>query len=478
MIKPNLLFIAPVMSRSGYGEHARDIVRALIKLDKYDVKILPIRWGMTPLNALKEGIDNDLLSRIMNNPQLPKKPELCIQLTVPNEFQPIGEFNIGITAGIETNLCSAQWLEGLNRMNFTIVPSNFSKMVFEGTVFTQQDNNTKQIVSQLKCNKPIHVLFEGANTSIYYKTENIPTKIRKELNNISEDFAFLFVGHWLNGQLGADRKDVGMLVKTFLETFKNRKKKPALLLKTGNTFSYMDRLELTSKITDIKKSMVGDLPNIYIIFGELTPEEMNGLYNHSKVKAHISFTKGEGFGRPLLEASLSEKPVMVSGWSGHVDFLPKELAILLPGEIREVHPSAVWNGVIEAQSKWFNINYSFASNIMLDVFNRYENYLPNAKVLSEKNKKEFNFDKMVEQLDKILTDNVPKFAVKAEIKLPKLPKLKPIGKKIENQNLNEALKIMKETGSMKMDDSLREIVKQEDIQKEEKNNAEEISEKT
>ncbi len=31
------------------------------------------------------------------------------------------------------------------------------------------------------------------------------------------------------------------------------------------------------------------------------------MYNHPKVKAHVSFTHGEGFGRPLLEASISEK---------------------------------------------------------------------------------------------------------------------------------------------------------------------------
>lgn len=463
MNKPTLLFIAPIQSRSGYGEHARDIARSLIKIDKYDVKILPIRWGATPLNSLKKGKDDEILNRILNAPQLPNKPELCIQLTVPNEFQQIGQYNIGITAGIETNICSFSWIEGLNRMDLIIVPSNFSKSVFDGTVYTQQDNVTKKVIGQLKCSKPIEVLFEGVDTSTYYKTENISTKIRHEINKIKEDFVFLFVGHWLQGELGADRKDVGMLIKTFLSTFRNRKNQPALLLKTGNTFSHTDRLDLMSKIESIKKSVSGNLPNIYIIFGDLTAEEMNGLYNHSKVKAHISFTKGEGFGRPLLEASLSEKPVIVSGWSGHLDFLPKELAVLLPGEIKDVHPSAVWDGVIERQAKWFNINYSFASNVMLDVFNRYNIYLPNAKMLSDKNKKEFSFDKMTEQLEKILTNNVPKFVVTNEIKLPNLPKLRKIN--IEKE----------EKGDVEVKQNLNEVVKDSDLSEEKKN--EEIHEK-
>lgn len=425
-MKPMMIFIAPVQSRSGYGEHSRDILRALFKIDKYDIRVLPIRWGATPLNALKNGIDDDILSKLLFTPQMPRKPDISVQLTVPNEFQQIAEFNIGITAGIETNMCSAPWIEGLNRMNFNIVPSKFVKDVFSGTAYTKNDQATGQVMGKLQTEKPIFVLFEGANTSIYRKEKSIPTQIRLTLNEIPEDFLFLFVGHWLQGGLGHDRKDVGMLIKTFLETFRNRKNKPGLLLKVGNTFSQMDKAETISKIESIKNSVQGNLPNIYILFGELTAEEMNGLYNHSKVKVHISFTKGEGFGRPLLEASLSEKPVVASGWSGHVDFLSPDLAILLPGEVKQVHPSAVWNGVIEAQSKWFNVNYSFASNAMLDLFNRYDVYLPNAKVLADKNRIDFSFDKMVEEFDKILTENVPKFATPADIKLPPLPKLKKI----------------------------------------------------
>ena len=58
---------------------------------------------------------------------------------------------------------------------------------------------------------------------------------------------------------------------------------------------------------------------------ELISEELNELYNHPKVKAMVSTTKGEGFGRPLLEFSLTGKPIMASGWSGHLDFLHKGL---------------------------------------------------------------------------------------------------------------------------------------------------------
>ena len=431
--KPMLLFVGPVQSRSGYGEHSRDVLRAILQMNKYDVKVVPIRWGVTPLNALKPGVDDDILDVILKVPQLPRKPEVSVQLTVPNEFNPgIANYNIGITAGIETTICSHQWIEGLNRMDMNIVPSTFSKTIFENTVFTRNDQQGNPIYT-LKCVKPIHVVFEGIDTNIYKKVITIDDPIRHKLNEIPEDFLFLFVGHWLQGNLGADRKDVGMLVKTFLETFKGKMNKPALLLKTGNTFSHIDEEEIKNKILSIKSMVGGDLPNIYIIHGDLTPNEMNYLYNHNKVKVHISFTKGEGYGRPLLEASLSEKPIVVSGWGGHLDFLPKEKAVLLPGKIENVHPSAVWNGVIEPDAKWFNVNYSYASNVMIDIWKRYQLYLPNARALAVENKEKFSFVKMKEILEKLFDENIPSFSVPQTINLPTIPKLKKVNKEITNE---------------------------------------------
>ena len=44
-----LVFIsAPVDTYSGYGARSRDIVKALLKANKYYIKIIPQRWGSTP----------------------------------------------------------------------------------------------------------------------------------------------------------------------------------------------------------------------------------------------------------------------------------------------------------------------------------------------------------------------------------------------------------------------------------------------
>ena len=109
-------------------------------------------------------------------------------------------------------------------------------------------------------------------------------------------------------------------------------------------------------------------------YGDLEDSEMNDLYNYPKVKAHVTFTHGEGFGRPLLEATLSQKPVIASGWSGHVDFLHKDKSLLLPGELTDVHASAQWDKVILKGSKWFTVNYQETSTVMKDVYKNYRKY--------------------------------------------------------------------------------------------------------
>ena len=101
------------------------------------------------------------------------------------------------------------------------------------------------------------------------------------METIEEDFCFLHVGHWLQGKLGEDRKDLGMLVKVFCETFKNQKNPPALVLKTsGATPCIIDREDILDKIENIKHQVVGNLPNIYVLHGDLRDEEINELYNH------------------------------------------------------------------------------------------------------------------------------------------------------------------------------------------------------
>jgi len=416
--KPYLVFYGPVDCYAGYGARSRDLVKALIKQNKYDIEIISCNWGNTTKGFLNpENEDHkQILDRIVIN--LKKKPFIFIMNTIPNEMQQIGNYNILITAGIETDICSAPWIEGCNRADLVLVSSEHAKKAFKASTFEKRNNQTQQVESIIKLTTKVEVLFEGVDLTTYFPHNEVNNNINEQLKNIPEDFCFLFIGHWLQGVFGEDRKDVGGLIKTFLETFKNKKNKPALILKTQSaTSSCIDRDDILNKINAIQKTVTGNLPNIYLLHGELTDNEINDLYNHPKVKAHISFTKGEGFGRPLLEATLSLKPVITTAWSGHMDFLKPEFNRLIGGALTPVHPSAIIPDMIIEGSKWFTLNYKQASDIMEDVINKYPKYLENAKRQAYRTKTEFSLEKMQEKLAKIMDENVPEYK---PLILPKL----------------------------------------------------------
>ena len=418
MSKPVLLYEAPLLTLSGYGKHALDLFLSLVRLNKYDIKIAPTRWGGCPIAKFPEEIMREIGPRILQS-QLTEQPDIFIQVSIPNEFKRVGKYNIGITAGIETTQCKPEWIEGLNKMDLNIVPSKHAKTVFESTSYVKQENGHN---IQVKLQKPIEVLFEGVDTNIYKIVNNISNNVNDVLKDVKEQQNFLFVGHWMAGAIGTDRKNVGMLVKTFYETFRNKKNKPGLILKSsGATQSIIDRHEILQKIKNIKDSISGDLPNVYLLHGELTDIEINELYNHPKVSSFITFTRGEGWGRPLLEFTLSGKPVIASGWSGQLDFLKKDNSVLLPVKLEQVGEGAA-NEWIMKESLWATVNYSVASKTMEDVFNNYPKYKQIGEKARLENKKTFSLESMDKEFDILLNRYVPNFPKKVEVILPKFKK--------------------------------------------------------
>ena len=215
MNKPLCVVSCPIDTFSGYGARSRDFVKALIKSkdDEWDIKIFPQRWGECPWNYLAQ--DDPLRQRFIK--KLETRPVVWVMITIPNEFQPVGQFNIGVTAGIESTVFPANMIEGLNRMDVNFVSSTHSKNVAIASKFDKIDKKTKQKTASIEINKPLEVLFEGLDLDKYYKKPaSSKTNILKD---VSEEFCFLYTGHWLPGKMGEDRKNTGLMIKTFLETF-------------------------------------------------------------------------------------------------------------------------------------------------------------------------------------------------------------------------------------------------------------------
>ena len=187
-MKKLMLICAPVSSRSGYGDHARDLVLSFMKYDKYEIKIFDVRWGECPRNALdKDNLDDKrIIDCILPQPQLDRQPDVYVDIRIPNEFETHGKFNIGITAGIEATAVSQKWIEGCNKMDLVIVPSEHSKYGFVNSIYDkvqQLPDGKQQKVGELKLEKPMEVVFEGSDEDIYKPlTKDEIEQVRKELS--------------------------------------------------------------------------------------------------------------------------------------------------------------------------------------------------------------------------------------------------------------------------------------------------------
>jgi glycosyltransferase involved in cell wall biosynthesis len=429
-MKPTLVFQGPIFTRSGYGDHCRDLMKSLRKMDKYDIKIIPLRWGNTPQNQVdgESEFGRWMLERVIT--EVTEKPDVFVQVSVANEFEPKGHYNIGVTAGVETTIAPKDFIDGSNKMNLIIVPSNFTKQNLGGTIYQQKDQATGQIVGEIKTNTPIEVLFEGVDTEIFSKGSG-----KDVLANVKEDFNFLIVGHWLKGDLGQDRKDIGMAIKTFATVFQHtpKDKRPGLIIKTSSAgFSVIDREATREKIESVVKAFGDKCPSIYLVHGDMEESDMSNLYHHPKVKVMISFAKGEGYGRPMAEFTLTGKPILASGWSGQLDFLPAEHSVLLEGSLIAVHESAADQFLIK-EAQWFSVNYSTAANKIYDVYKNYDIYLKKSEGLRTNTLNNFTLDKMndkfieimenyVKAQPKLVPFNLPKVN-SSKMQIPKLNKI-------------------------------------------------------
>lgn len=365
-----LLFRGPVLTQSGYGVHTRQVLRALLLDGRFDVSVQATRWGETPF--IYE--DNDLIEKAkllidkaeferQNNTQY----DVSVQISIPNEFEKLAKFNVGITAGIECDHVSPEWLLKVNeKLDVLLLPSKHSFDVFVNSKYNGNDG------SVLTLQKPTAIAPEGVDTAIF-NTELVDTS---EFDDIVPEFNFIYVGLGLDKSPGEDRKNVSELVKWFCEKFKGDEN-IGLVLKTGIVNgSLMDFQMTQSRLADLKKAAGADkFPRIKLIHGRLTDAQLAALYKHPKIKAFVSLTHGEGFGLPLLEAAACGLPVVATNWSGHLDFLTKDgKALFVPVDYKlaQIPKSCVWPGVLEEGTSWAYPNEADAKTKMFKVYKSYE----------------------------------------------------------------------------------------------------------
>jgi len=395
-MKKKILVTGPILTSSGYGEQSRFALRALrSREDLFDIFIHPTNWGQCGWihedNEERSWIDSLALktsqhAQVSNNqPQY----DISLQITIPNEWKRMAPINIGYTAGIETNKISPHWIQPSNQMDKIIVVSNFAKKGFENGVYTATDQKTGQQVPNFRTTTPIEVV-------------NYPVKktVKKEIElQLTTEFNFLVVS-----QIGP-RKNLGNTIQWFLEEFKNDSG-VGLVCKTHLAgASHIDREFAYANIKNILNNHKDAKCKVYLLHGDMTEEEMVGLYTHPKIKALVSFSHGEGYGLPIFEAAYFGLPVITTEWSGPTDFMycqNKEGKIKphfarVNFTLQPVQQEAIWNGVLEKDTMWAFPTSASAKEQMREVYKNHDRFRGQAKRLMANIEKEFEQSKMYDK---------------------------------------------------------------------------------
>lgn len=406
-MRKKILVRGPCLTRSGYGEHARFVIRSLkTRQDIFDIYVIPVNWGQTGWtaedNEERRWLDERIKATAVHVHQKGQF-DISIQVTIPNEWEQLAPVNIGVTAGIETTKVAPVWLEKANMMDKIITISEHSKWGFENTKYQGTNSQTGEPMT-LACATPVEVV-------------NYPVKIYETLPELELglDFDFNFIAV---AQMGP-RKNIENTIKWFVE--ENIDQKVGLVLKTHiKNGCIQDREHAQKMISTVLAKYPDRKCKVYLLHGDLTDAEMHSLYVHPQIKAMVSLTHGEGYGLPLFEAAYSGLPVIAPGWSGQCDFLyaPFQESKKKKGgnkkhpyfaevdySIGAVDQSAVWEGVIMADSQWCHPEEGSYKMRLRQVRKQYSKWQKKAVVLQNWILKNFEEQKIMNSFtEKVITE--------------------------------------------------------------------------
>jgi hypothetical protein len=411
-MKKKIVISGPIFSRSGYGEMARFAYRSLAKNeDLFDIYILPTNWGSTGAIVSQDeessAIDSLITKTQILLQQTNNQPgfDVSLQVTIPNEWKKIATYNIGYTAGIETNAISPAWLQPSMDMDKIIVISEHAKASFVNSVFGDQNGNQYRVTTPVEvCHFPVRDFKE--------------TQLELDLKH---DFNFLAVCQW------SPRKNLEQTILNFLEEFKQENVGLVLKINTAND-SIMDKEFTESKLQQLLSSFPDRKCSVHLLHGHMSESEMQALYKHPKIKAIVSTTHGEGFGFPMFEASYNELPVIATDWSGHLDFLTmkdeegveKKIFAKVDYELNAIAQEHTWQGVLEQGTAWAYPRASHFKSRMREVFKDYPRFKSWAKKLNKWVRSEFEAEKVYtkfaelvhgEKILKVSIDELPKISI-------------------------------------------------------------------
>ena len=391
----------PALTQSGYGEHARFVLRALrSREDLFDIYFEPIAWGQT--NWMWEDTSerrwhDELVQKTVAYRNHGGIFDISVQVTIPNEWQNIAAKNIGVTAGIEMSKVSPQWIQAGQHMDKIITISEHSRDTYRNTSYTGKTPTGEDAV--LSLDTPIEI--------VRYPVKDIDPDEDFELD-LKYEKNFLTVAQW------GPRKNVLNLAKWFVEEFYDEEVGLILKLNRAKNCVMDHNFCLNSAL------LSGATCEVYLLHGSLTEAQMSSLYVDERIIAYATATHGEGFGLPIYEAAYNGMPVIAPDWSGHIDFLRaptkvkkrgKKVTKIRPAyarvdyKIQTIPPEVAWDGVVVPDCSWCNPEEVSFKRKLREVYKNQGRFNSQAKNLQKHLEDTFSEDKQYAKMCAAIDDN-------------------------------------------------------------------------
>lgn len=387
----SVILRAPVLTQSGYGVHSRQILKWLLsKQDEYQVWIEALPWGSTPWYVDRKalgGLVEEIMKRTVKTPEN-FVPDISVQVQLPNEWNPnLAKFNVGVTAAVETDRCNPEWIQAINTMDLIIVPSEHVKKTLFNTGAIQ---------------KKVVVIPEAFIEEV--EKEDLS---HVSLPDFDTKFNFLVFGQITGTSDLQDRKNTFRTIKWLCESFKKNKDVGIVLKANTGRNTAKDRVQTKALVGNILKECRKngeEGPPVYLLHGSMNDSEVAALYRHPSIKALVAFTRGEGYGLPILEAAASDLPIMATDWSGHLDFLNRGKFIKIDYELKEIDKSKVDGKLFMEGTKWAEPKETAAKKALKLFHSQPEKPQEWAKDLGQKIRENYSQSKINELYDKVFSE--------------------------------------------------------------------------
>lgn len=400
MKKLNCVISAFPDSYSEYGKLSVSFIESLIKVrgDEWNIKIIS-----NPVPERSMGYLDDhewLIPHIIDN--VAEHPDIWIQCGTPTSYRRHGKLiNIGLDINNISDYISSTYIDGMNRMDLMLTISDiYSDNIKETRI--QHKNKNGDIVATDKVQIPVETLKLGNNIKI----ETVNGQL--SLSGIKENFCFISNTVWGSG---FDYANISQLIYTFLTSFDNVPNKPALILKTNiKAPSILDIERITKRVEQIKMGVSNkNMPNIYLINGNLSDEQTIGLYKNPKVKALLSISSSELSGVEMMEFAITGKPIISPDWGAHIGNSYNTVPI--PTEMVDIEKSMISQHTVEG-SKFSFPDIGYFTGVLKDVCKNYSKYSKLSPIKKSSEKMKTSLDEILSKY--ITTTSKSKYSPKRE----------------------------------------------------------------